>query len=46
MVHLTSLKNGEVVVDEEMVVNEGLVVEEEVVEEEVDEGLRNVQLVE
>ena len=41
MVHLTSLKNGEVVVDEEMVVNEGLVVEEE-----VDEGLRNVQLVE
>ena len=40
MVHLTSLKNGEVVVDEEMVVNEGLVVEEEV------EGLRNVQLVE
>ena len=41
MVHLTSLKNGEVVVDEEMVGNEGLVVEEE-----VDEGLRNVQLVE
>ena len=41
MVHLTSLKNGEVVVDEEMVVNEGMVVEEE-----VDEGLRNVQLVE
>ena len=41
MVHLTSLKNGVVVVDEEMVVNEGLVVEEE-----VDEGLRNVQLVE
>ena len=39
--HLTSLKNGEVVVDEGMVVNEGLVVEEE-----VDEGLRNVQLVE
>ena len=41
MVHLTSLKNGVVVVDEEMVVNEGMVVEEE-----VDEGLRNVQLVE
>ena len=41
MVHLTSLENGEVVVEEEMVGNEGLVVEEE-----VDEGLRNVQLVE